>query len=585
MPLWRALRVIAGARRRRARDGLEPPFVGRDRELRLVKELFHATRDERRRPPRHGRRHRRDREVAARVGVREVHRRARRRRLLAPGPLPGLRRRRRVLGARRDGAHARRNRRGGGAERRCAKLRATLEDNVPDADERGWIEPRLAHLLGLAERGRRRPRRPLRGLAAVLRAPGRAAARRCSSSRTCSGPTRPARLHRAICSTGRAATDSSCSRWRGPSWPSGGRVGRGGAAYDSLSLEPLAPRRWTRCSTGRPRAARRAAVADPRPRRGRSAVRGRDGAHAARPRPARAARATATVATGEIDALDVPETLHALIAARLDGLMPEERRVVQDAAVLGKTFTAPALAALADAAKRSSSRPRLAGPQGDPRRPGGPRSPERGQYRFLQDLLKRIAYETLARKDRKARHLAAARHLEQAWGPADQEVVEVVAAHYLDAYAAAPEAEDAAEIRARRSSVSSARASAPPPSPRAKRRSTTTRRRRRSRRTDRSRPSCSNGPECGTEGGRIEEAMASLEGSIELSRRTGPPRGGACRGPPRPCVLAQRRPRRGCEPDREVLPGLRGRRARRRPGSRRAELGRLALPRGLRLRS
>ena len=32
--------------------------------------------------------------------------------------------------------------------------------------------------------------------------------------------------------------------------------------------------------------------------------------------------------TGTIEALEVPETLHALIAARLDGLSPDERRVV-----------------------------------------------------------------------------------------------------------------------------------------------------------------------------------------------------------------------------------------------------------------
>jgi predicted ATPase len=43
--------------------------------------------------------------------------------------------------------------------------------------------------------------------------------------------------------------------------------------------------------------------------------------------------------TGEIESLEVPETLHALIAARLDGLSPEERRLVQNASVLGKTFT------------------------------------------------------------------------------------------------------------------------------------------------------------------------------------------------------------------------------------------------------
>ena len=37
-----------------------------------------------------------------------------------------------------------------------------------------------------------------------------------------------------------------------------------------------------------------------------------------------------------------------------------------------------------------------------------PRSPEHGQYGFLQDLLRRVAYETLSRRDRKLRHLAAA---------------------------------------------------------------------------------------------------------------------------------------------------------------------------------
>src|SRR5256885_13153337 len=43
---------------------------------------------------------------------------------------------------------------------------------------------------------------------------------------------------------------------------------------------------------------------------------------------------------GEVGLLEVPETLHALIAARLDGLTDAERALLQDAAVLGKTFSA-----------------------------------------------------------------------------------------------------------------------------------------------------------------------------------------------------------------------------------------------------
>ena len=41
VPAWRALRVVSGARGTLKSQGLEAPFVGRDRELRLIKDLFH----------------------------------------------------------------------------------------------------------------------------------------------------------------------------------------------------------------------------------------------------------------------------------------------------------------------------------------------------------------------------------------------------------------------------------------------------------------------------------------------------------------------------------------------------------------
>ncbi len=130
--------------------------------------------------------------------------------------------------------------------------------------------------------------------------------------------------------------------------------------------------------------------------------------------------------TATIEALEVPETLHALVAARLDGLGAEERRVLQDGSVLGKTFTKQALAALSGLSESelepilvSLTRKEVLGVQADPR------SPEHGQYGFLQDLLRRVAYETLAKTDRKRRHLAAAAYLEESWG--EHEVVEVVA--------------------------------------------------------------------------------------------------------------------------------------------------------------
>ncbi len=77
-----------------------------------------------------------------------------------------------------------------------------------------------------------------------------------------------------------------------------------------------------------------------------------------------------------------------------------------------------------------------------------PRSPEHGQYGFLQDLVRRVAYETLSKRERKARHLATAAYLEGAF-PTEHEVVEVLASHYLAAYEAVPGDDDAAEIQQR----------------------------------------------------------------------------------------------------------------------------------------
>jgi len=45
-PLWRAQRVVSGLRGSLKSQGLEPPFVGRDRELRQIKDLFHGCADE-----------------------------------------------------------------------------------------------------------------------------------------------------------------------------------------------------------------------------------------------------------------------------------------------------------------------------------------------------------------------------------------------------------------------------------------------------------------------------------------------------------------------------------------------------------
>jgi class 3 adenylate cyclase/tetratricopeptide (TPR) repeat protein len=152
---------------------------------------------------------------------------------------------------------------------------------------------------------------------------------------------------------------------------------------------------------------------------------------------------------GDISHLEVPETLHALVASRLDGLSPTERSLLQDASVLGQSFTATAVAALGNSSEEEVTRvldglvaKQVLGRDDDPR------SPERGQYVFLQALLRTVAYRTLSRRPRKAKHVAAARHLEQTWPGEARDIAEVLASHYLEAIRADPEAEDAGQLRA-----------------------------------------------------------------------------------------------------------------------------------------
>ncbi|HJR94100.1 MAG TPA: hypothetical protein VJ807_01610, partial [Gaiellaceae bacterium] len=153
---------------------------------------------------------------------------------------------------------------------------------------------------------------------------------------------------------------------------------------------------------------------------------------------------------GDLATLDIPETLHALIAARLDGLEPDERHLLQNAAVLGKTFTPRGLAVI-DGAAEETLEPLLASLVRKEMLvlDSDPRSPERGQYGFVQGLIQRVAYEMLSRRDRKAKHLAAASFLSSDSGIDGDEIAEVIAAHLLDAVRADPDGDDADEIRAR----------------------------------------------------------------------------------------------------------------------------------------
>jgi class 3 adenylate cyclase len=171
---------------------------------------------------------------------------------------------------------------------------------------------------------------------------------------------------------------------------------------------------------------------------------------------------------GDLGALAVPDSLQALLGARLDTLDDRAREIVGLASVLGLSFTVDSLVALGDR------------PVDEVRRVlddlvdrellelnDDPISPERGQYRFVQGVLREVAYARLPRRERLARHLAAARYHEAVGG---DERAGVVASHYLDALRSAPEdadrvgltvqARDALEAAAARSVAIGAQASA-----------------------------------------------------------------------------------------------------------------------------
>jgi len=445
--LWRALRVTAGRGGRLSSDLLEPPFVGRDRELRLLKELFHASADERKA------------HLVSVVGIAGIGKSRltwelekyfdgmtqavqwHAGRCLAYGDGVSFWAFAEMVRMRAGIAE------GEDAESARAKLRSALERCVDDLEERAWIEPRLGQLLAL-EGDREGDRSDLfAGWRLFLE---RLAEREPvvlvfedmqwadeSLLEFLEYLLEWSRSHRLLV----LALARPELGERRPGWGSSTRNAT------TLSLEPLSQEAMQGLLDGfvpgLPEDIRRQVLdrAEGVPLYAVETVRmlldrgllERDGSEY---RP-----------TGPIDALEIPETLHALVAARLDGLADNERRLLQDAAVVGKSFTRDALVAVTGTAAgevepllTALSRKEILSLQVDPR------SPERGQYAFLQDLLRQVAYETMSRGERKSRHLAAAAYFEQGGNEAELEMAEIVASHYLTALELDADAEDAAAI-------------------------------------------------------------------------------------------------------------------------------------------
>ncbi|MEK6719577.1 MAG: adenylate/guanylate cyclase domain-containing protein [Chloroflexota bacterium] len=146
--------------------------------------------------------------------------------------------------------------------------------------------------------------------------------------------------------------------------------------------------------------------------------------------------------TGSLASLAVPESLTGLLSARLDTLSDAERDVLGYGAVIGQMFAASSISALRGGGDRevAVALVKLVGRE-ILELDDEPRSPTRGQHRFVQGLMREVVYGRLSRRERVLRHLAAA-DLFGASG--SDELAGVIASHLVLAYRASADDEAAA---------------------------------------------------------------------------------------------------------------------------------------------
>ena len=134
---------------------------------------------------------------------------------------------------------------------------------------------------------------------------------------------------------------------------------------------------------------------------------------------------------GNLEKMEVPTSVQAVVSARIDRLGADERELIRDASVLGFSFPADALAALRNESVDELER-RLAALVRHEifELDRDPRSPERGHYRWVQGLVREVAYARISRADRRDLHLRVARYFRELEDP---ELAPVAAAHLIDA--------------------------------------------------------------------------------------------------------------------------------------------------------
>ena len=129
--------------------------------------------------------------------------------------------------------------------------------------------------------------------------------------------------------------------------------------------------------------------------------------------------------------LPMPDSIGALIAARLDLLTPERKALLADAAVIGRTFWVGAVAAVGDTEPAEVYAGLIELVAKELVRPERGSSMEgETEFTFVHALVCDVAYAQLTRADRAAKHAALARWLEQRTAGRTEDLAEVLAYHY-----------------------------------------------------------------------------------------------------------------------------------------------------------
>ncbi|MQA75780.1 MAG: tetratricopeptide repeat protein, partial [Solirubrobacterales bacterium] len=135
------------------------------------------------------------------------------------------------------------------------------------------------------------------------------------------------------------------------------------------------------------------------------------------------------VEKGSTDAEALPETVHSVLAARLDSLPRDERRVLQAAAVVGQTFWPGSIDPDDEAIDVPTALEELEEKDLLVATAGSRLAGER-EYAFKHVLIRDVAYSTLPRAVRARRHAAVGEFISNRAADRGEGVVAMVAEHY-----------------------------------------------------------------------------------------------------------------------------------------------------------